>query len=83
MVKGFVGSYPNIFFQLPAAELGEFVAAIGAMRDEGDYTRLVGRYGVRRTSPRFWELSDALYEYYLESEPTEAGLFDLNRYENR
>ena len=83
VVKGFVGSYPNIFFQLPAAELGEFVAAIGAMRDEGDYTRLVGRYGVRRTSPRFWELSDALYEYYLESEPTEAGLFDLNRYENR
>ncbi len=83
VVKGFVGSYPNIFFQVPAAELGNFVSAIKTMQNEVDYAQLVSSFGVRRTSPRFWELSDALHDYYLQHEPTEAGLFDLNRYENR
>lgn len=83
VVKGFVGSYPNVFFQLPAHQLASFVASIESMQDESDYTQLVSRYGVRRGAPWFWQLSDKFYEYYKREQPTEAGLFDLNRYENR
>jgi len=83
VVRGFIGSYPNIFFQLPAQQLGDFVAAIETLRSEQDYASLLQRYGVRRTDPRFWQLSDSLYQQYREIAPVEAGLFDLNRYENR
>jgi hypothetical protein len=83
VVKGLVGSYPNIFFQVNQAELGKFVAAIQTMQNERDYANLVARYGVRRTAPSFWQVSDSLYDFYREHQPTEAGLFDLNRYENR
>lgn len=83
VVKGFIGSYPNVFFQLPEEHLGSFVAAIEAMKTEEDYARLLSAYGVRRTSPAFWALSDMLYEYYKQEVPVEAALFDLNRYENR
>ena len=83
VVRGFIGSYPNIFFQLPAQQLGEFVAAIETLRSEQDYASLLQRYGVRRTDPRFWQLSDSLHQQYRDIAPVEAGLFDLNRYENR
>lgn len=83
VVNGFIGSYPNIFFQLADSELDGFVAAIESLRTEGDYAQLVTSYGVRRTEPGFWEVSDSLYQYFERLAPTEAGLFDLNRYENR
>ena len=57
VVKGFIGSYPNMFFQMPEEQLGDFVAAIEAVRTEADYARLVDVYGVRRTAPWFWKLS--------------------------
>ncbi len=83
VVKGFIGSYPNIFFRVSDSELGDFVSAIEAMQTEADYTQLVTNYGVRRTEPGFWQLSDTLHADYERRVPTEAGLFDLNRYENR
>ena len=83
VVRGFIGSYPNIFFQLRAQQLGEFVAAIETLGSEQDYAGLLQRYGVRRTDPRFWQLSDSLHQQYRDIAPVEAGLFDLNRYENR
>jgi hypothetical protein len=84
IVKGFIGAYPNVFFQLPDSELSQFVADLEAMRSEDDYAELVSEYGVRRTNlSSFWPLSDKLNAHYLENSPIEAGLFDLNRYENR
>jgi hypothetical protein len=83
VVKGFIGSYPNVFFQVPDQELDNFVLQMESMRSAVDYAALVSRYGVRRTDSRFWPLSDALYTRYQQDYPREAGLFDLNRYENR
>ena len=84
VVKGFIGAYPNAFFRLPDQNLEKFVAAIMSMRSEKDYANLVTDYGVRRTNvPLFWPLSDRLNAQYKEDQPIEAGLFDLNRYENR
>ena len=84
IVKGFIGAYPNVFFQLPDEELDNFVEAIESMRNEADYAQLVSQYGVRRTNTSsFWPLSDKLNAHYLDHSPIEAGLFDLNRYDNR
>jgi hypothetical protein len=83
VVEGFIGSYPNMFFQLQAKELEGFVRKIESMKGEEDYTALVERHGVRRTAPWFWKLSDKFYSDYQQRDQVEAGLFDLNRYQNR
>ncbi|HEY6130852.1 MAG TPA: fatty acid cis/trans isomerase, partial [Halioglobus sp.] len=83
VVNGFIGSYPNAFFRVQDEELDEFVEEIMSMRGAADYATLVSRFGVRRTSTAFWPLSDRLHAHYRKYYPREAGLFDLNRYENR
>ena len=83
VVRGFIGSYPNVFFQLHEQDLDKFVEAIIGLRSEEDYAKLVERYGTRRNATWFWRLSDKFHAYYRKNHPIEAGLFDLNRYENR
>ncbi|MFK7830306.1 MAG: fatty acid cis/trans isomerase [Congregibacter sp.] len=83
VVRGFVGAYPNMFFQLTEGQLAKFVAELRAIASSEHYTRLVERYGVRRTAPWFWKLSDEFNAIYKDEHPVEAGLFDLNRYDNR
>ncbi|MCB1706171.1 MAG: fatty acid cis/trans isomerase [Halioglobus sp.] len=83
VVKGFIGSYPNAFFQVPESELEAFVTAIESMRNETDYASLVSFYGIRRNQEAFWPLSDKFHSHYQKTFPREAGLFDLNRYQNR
>lgn len=83
VTRGFVGAYPNQFFQVAEAELDRFSEALEGLDSADDYTRLVERYGVRRTAPWFWKLSDDMHAHYFAIQPVEAGLFDLNRYENR
>ncbi|MCB1845549.1 MAG: fatty acid cis/trans isomerase, partial [Halioglobus sp.] len=83
VANGFIGAYPNVFFQFPETDLPGFVQTISAMQDEKDYANLVSRYGVRRTAPWIWRLSDSMTAHYRATFPREAGLFDLNRYENR
>ncbi len=83
VAPGFIGSYPNMFFQVTEAQLEPFVAALQAVNSNGDYTKLVERFGVRRTAPWFWRVSDAFVAEYRRNHPVEAGLFDLNRYQNR
>ncbi|MEH6634665.1 MAG: fatty acid cis/trans isomerase [Halioglobus sp.] len=83
VVNGFIGSYPNVFFQVSEAQLEDFVKEIIGLRSEQDYAQLVSQYGVRRNAPWFWKISDKFNAHYKKHYPVEAGLFDLNRYENR
>jgi hypothetical protein len=83
VTRGFVGAYPNMFFQITERELPRFTAALRNLTGADDYTALVADYGVRRTAPWFWKLSDDIHDEYARELPAEAGLFDLNRYENR
>ena len=83
VARGFIGSYPNVFFQVPEKNLEDFVISIIALKTETDYSALVDRYGVRRNATWFWRLSDKFHAQYRRDYPIEAGLFDLNRYENR
>lgn len=83
VTEGFVGAYPNAFFQVGDKELTQFLDAIASLQSEDDYAQLVTTYGVRRTQPGFWKVSDELNAQYRAQSPREAGIFDLNRYENR
>ncbi|MBP9614627.1 MAG: fatty acid cis/trans isomerase, partial [Thiopseudomonas sp.] len=39
-------------------------------------------WGIRRTHPQFWQHFHDLSEHIREREPLEAGVLDMNRYEN-
>lgn len=84
LVEGFIGAYPNAFFALDEADLADFVDTVAALATEDDYqTKLMARYAIRRTDPRFWPHSDQLLAAFRERAGVDAALFDYNRFENR
>jgi len=82
LARGISGSYPNFIFEIVPSEADGFVDALIGIRSDADLDRVVSRYGVRRTSPRFWATVDAIQAEYRERQPTEASLLDLDRYSN-
>ena len=83
IVVGFVGAYPNFFFELKYEDLDNFINMYAEIDSYEKYNALVELYGVRRTNPKFWETSDWFYEKFKHDNPRYAGVFDLNRYQNR
>ena len=75
-------SYPNFLFSLREGEVNAFVAALEQARSAADFEMVVRRWGVRRTHPHFWELFHDLSAHIREHEPAEAGVLDMNRYQN-
>ncbi len=83
VVRGVLGSHPNAFYVVPQARIAAFVEQVAGLGGEADYAALQQEFGVRRTDPDFWSTSDRITEIYRAGWPSEAGLLDLNRYENR
>lgn len=81
--NGVLGAYPNVFWQVTVAEIPELVRRIEQLRTEADYAQLMDRFGVRRTDPRFWEVSDQVLDSYRQAEPISGGVLDYGRYDNR
>jgi hypothetical protein len=83
LVHGILGSYPDAFLHVNESEIAGMVADVERIRSELDYTRLMDKYGVRRTAPDFWSFSDKLHAAYLQHNPVDGGWLDYNRLENR
>ena len=79
---GVLSSYPNFIFSLKADEVPEFVAALEQARDGAAFDKVVERWGIRRSHPEFWHYLHDLSAYIQETEPVEAGVLDINRYQN-
>ncbi|MCY1455298.1 Fatty acid cis/trans isomerase (CTI) [compost metagenome] len=78
-----LSSYPNFIFNIPASDVPEFVEDMELARDDtAKFERLVMRWGVRRSHPQFWQYFHDLSTYIQETDPVEAGVLDMNRYEN-
>ncbi|MGQ7844882.1 fatty acid cis/trans isomerase [Granulosicoccus sp. 3-233] len=83
VLPGIRGFYPNALMQVDQADLQEFVQAVLSLDDADSYSRLLDDYGVRRSDPRFWALSDELHEQWQAADPTGFGYLDFSRLENR
>ena len=79
---GVQGSYPNFAFDVTADELDRFVAALRLATTPEEFRAVAARWGVRRTRADFWEVFHDFTAYMRETEPREAGLLDMNRWEN-
>ena len=80
VAKGFIGAYPNQFFQINEKEAALFARDVAALANRADYERLLDRYGVPRNAPWFWRISDKLHRAQASDGPYESGLFDYGRY---
>lgn len=79
-IKGFVGSYPNYFFEVNLTDLPDFLEMLKSF-DGGSHSKTwLTQYGINRADPRFWQVYDLLQERFNAIDPVQAGLFDLNRY---
>lgn len=83
VARGFIGAYPEAFWEVSEAGLPGLVAALESLESDADYGTFMDRYGVRRTDPRFWLHSDQLHQAFNLIDPRDGGLFDYNRLENR
>lgn len=83
IANGVVGAYPNMFLSVNEADIPELVRLMTQIRSESDYSQLLDRFGMRRTDPDFWALSDTILANYARSEPLTSGILDYSRYENR
>lgn len=79
-IRGYVGSYPNYFFDVPLEELSTFLSMLQKYDNSKQSMALLLRYGVNRADKDFWEKYDWFQQDFDKSDPLRAGLFDLNRY---
>ena len=77
---GFIGSYPNYFFDVKKEDLPDFFALLQGYKDSHEDRRRLLKYGINRASENFWEEYDWFQERFLKEDPAHSGLFDLNRY---
>lgn len=81
IVRGFVGSYPNHFFMLPAQRVPEFVEALLAWQgSEREQAQLFREFGASRYERDFWDEYDRIHALMRERLPTEFGVLDLSKY---
>ena len=83
VVNGFLGAYPNAYWTLNEAQLPDLSRRIASLGSEADYSSLLDLYGMRRTNPGFWALSDEAHQALRTQGVIDYGLLDYNRLENR
>ncbi len=79
-LPGFIGSYPNYFFEVTVADLPDLLGALEHFDGSAASYERINRYGINRANDRFWEVYDRFQSRFLADEPLHGGLFDLNRY---
>ena len=82
-VEGFVSSYPNIFFVVDYKDLPDFFDMLHNYDGSMEYKYKFAKFAVFRGDDNFWRTYDWFQDKFLESNPKEAGLLDLNRYYHR
>lgn len=79
-IEGFVGSYPNIFFEVKQEELGTFFTLIKNYKHTIKDKQTIVKYLVSRANPKFWENYDWFDKKFKDQDRLNYGIFDLNRY---
>lgn len=77
-----LSSYPNFLFNLKANEVDDFVGQMQQVTDAKGLEAIAQHWGIRRSHPQFWFYFHDLSARIRETQPIEAGVLDMNRYEN-
>ena len=79
-IEGLIGSYPNYFFDVKEQDLPDFLDFLGHFDESPRNRERLAEYGINRSDDRLWDAYDWFQKRFLEDNPVQGGLFDLNRY---
>jgi len=79
-IRGFVGSYPNYFFEVDKKDVPEFLKILDVYDGGKESIEQLNKFGINRADEDFWEAYDWFQKEFDQSDPLHSGLFDLNRY---
>ena len=79
-LRGMIGSYPNLFFDIHQDDIPDFINLIHSFDASETSKARLAKYGINRSDDRFWETYDWFQKRFDEDEPVRGGLLDLNRY---
>ncbi len=79
-IPGLIGAYPNYFFDVREEDLPDFFDLLEHFEKGPRDAARLSRYGINRADERLWDAYDWFQRRFLEDEPVDGGLFDLNRY---
>ena len=79
-IEGFIGSYPNYFFDVQVDDLPDFLDLLAHLQETEEDMERLKKYGVNRADDDFWEHYDWFQQRFNNEQPVYSGLFDLNRY---
>ena len=82
IVPGFLGSYPNFFFNVQITQLPEFLESLKQAQSEEALYSFYSRFGIRRTNPEIWQHVDWFNQQHKKIDGINSGIFDLSRYQN-
>ena len=83
VIKGSVGSYPNVFAIVNYKDLPDFFDVIKNFEDNDEYIKKLSKYWIQRGDKNFWKTYDWFQNDFNQEQKSEAGLYDLNRYYHR
>ena len=69
--------------QVEESELVAWADQVANLKTQADYAALLDSFGIRRTHPNFWFVSDAISNLNKLDRPRESGILDYNRLENK
>ena len=79
-VRYSIGSYPNMFVVVDYKDLPDFFDLIQNFDHSAKYNAKIKKYFISRSNKEFWTTFDWFQNNFNESDPLNAGLYDLNRY---
>jgi len=79
-IKGFVGSYPNMYVEAKQDDLSEFFNLIKNYQDTPSDNKKILKYVINRANPKFWDSFDWFNGEFKKQDSLNYGLMDLNRY---
>jgi Fatty acid cis/trans isomerase (CTI) len=80
VIDGLATSYPNIFFDVPEERLPDFLRELNRVNSPASARAFIKSWGVLKTNPDFWAISDRLHAYLRKLDPVEYGVMDYTRY---
>lgn len=79
---GILGSYPNFIFNVHLDDIEDFSAALRSAETSEHFEDIIENWGIRRSHADFWTILHDFTSFLRETRPTQAGIFDINRYQN-
>ncbi len=80
VIKGSIGSYPNLFYNVYEDDVPDFLDMLKNFKNNQKYNDKFKKYAISRSDTDFWKYYDWFQDSLNKEDSLNSGLYDLNRY---